>query len=123
MTAFTFKLIVFLVLAAVVGFATAWRLRTVQEEEDRAAQDAQLQDAQRRALLAQNELTARDKRIGILESDLKEEKKRFAELFADYRRSDQALATLREQAVPTAPNGKLRMRRPKKRVGVQQTTL
>jgi predicted flap endonuclease-1-like 5' DNA nuclease len=105
MSALTFKLIVCLAAAALIGFVMAWLLRGLRVQrsaDETAAQNNRLLEADRRAMLHQTELANRDKRIGILESELADEKKRFAELFADFQRNDQQLAQLRANggAVP-----------------------
>jgi predicted flap endonuclease-1-like 5' DNA nuclease len=95
------KIVAFLALAALIGFVTAWLLRGLRMKSlytEVEAQKTRMLEADRRAMLHQTELAGRDKRIGILDNDLLEEKKRFAELFAEFQKTDHLLAQERESA-------------------------
>jgi predicted flap endonuclease-1-like 5' DNA nuclease len=99
MTDLTFKLIVCLALAALLGFVIAWLLRGLRMQGMRAEVDAaktRTLEMDRKAMLHQTELAGRDKRLTILDTELAEEKKRFAELFAEFQKTDHSLTEQRE---------------------------
>jgi predicted flap endonuclease-1-like 5' DNA nuclease len=93
------KIVLCLALAALIGFITAWLLRGLRMQslrEEVEVNKSRTLEMDRRAMLHQTELAGRDKRLGIVDAELAEEKKRFAELFAEFQKTDQSLVAERE---------------------------